>query len=386
MPKGGYGPLAKTIKVGYMRRTVCILLCFLCIGHASGYGASARTPVERWRPIGMRDLSIGMEVVLTYDDNIFRYSSEDIDTFVNNRDSHRFPIESYDDLITTLTVRGKLRKYIIEDKMTTFNVKYSQHQYGVNSEKDYQILSCNIWQRVSDTFTVQAGYILLPRYFIRYYPDYDLPRDEDGHLRYEGCYFKEHLFRIKGMTTQWESVRFEATFGREIDDYNDNFNEYDTRANRFGIGAIIPLRKGLEFTLTYGFKNAWAQGYDGPGEDKETSDDPDISYDQDSFGVSGSLDCGRLLLVPTTWEAAYEYRRKYFTTDKSIAEDPYHSGRVDEDHRAWVGLHVTVNPVLSAALTYCHRLRDVSSSQKAHIEEIKNYRSNRFSLGMTLNY
>ena len=97
---------------------------------------------QEWRYIHpYRGINIFTELSFTYDDNVFRYADADIDRFVNNIEPYRYPIETYDDLITTLQMHAKIRSKLIMNSSTTFNLRIRGNLYYQNSIKDYASLS-----------------------------------------------------------------------------------------------------------------------------------------------------------------------------------------------------------------------------------------------------
>lgn len=341
---------------------------------------------QGWRPIHpISGVSFRSELEITYDDNPFSYSPEDIDKFVNNEEPHRFPIETYDDLITTLSLSAKLRRRPIADRLTTFNLHYKQHHYTLNSVKSHQVFSLNVWQSLTGASHLQLGYLFLPSYLIRDYPDWDIPHEGD-HPAYVGCRFREHLFSFTLGGEIPGGFSLSAFYKREIDDYNENFNEYNTQANRLGMQAGYEFGETLSLVLGYRFKQARAKGYDTEGETKMTSDDSDISYDRDTFLIETGLDMERKWGVPLSLNLNYSFERKCFTSQKSLWDDPYHVGREDRGHEFGVEVGYEPNSRLRLSLGYSGTIKDVDSPYPGEIDEVKDFRQNRVSTGISFSY
>lgn len=129
--------------------------------------------------------------------------------------------------------------------------------------------------------------------------------------------------------------------------------------------------------LSYMFEDYEARATDEPGEKASFSDDPDISY----FRHSGEIILRRkfnFLKRELRTLLKYRYRRMIFTTDKNFLEDPYHSGRVDQDHRIKCDFDITINRRLALIFGIYFIWRDVSSDALPVIDEVKNY--NRFRI------
>ena len=96
--------------------------------------------------ISVWDYSYDVKVDFSYDNNIFSYSDEYIDDFLNQIRPYRFPFETYDDLISNAQMRFLLRNKFFSKKTTTFNLYIGINHYLVNHQKDYQKIGCGIRQ------------------------------------------------------------------------------------------------------------------------------------------------------------------------------------------------------------------------------------------------
>lgn len=311
------------------------------------------------------------EVGLSYDDNILHYSSQDIDDFVNNRRTYRYEIETYDDLVIRNSVALYWRNKILKDR-TRLRIKYTQQVYTINPIKDYQTVSFHLRQSWEKN-QFQVGYLYIPRFYIRHLPELDL--EPNGHTQYEVCDFEKQQFSVKLSRNLFSGTSLDLWYRYGIYDYNPNFNEYDTKTHlfQFTFGALInPIR----ITAGYSYKLSIARGYDAEGESKQTSDDPDISYNED--GVRGELRVD--LSPPITVALGYNYQRKYFITEKSFTEDPYHFDRKDWYLELSPSIGFELSPNLEVQLEYTYKRRDTHSPVKPEIEEVKDYTNNRFEI------
>jgi hypothetical protein len=155
-----------------------------------------------------------------------------------------------------------------------------------------------------------------------------------------------------------------------VDIYAPPFGFYDTRAHRLGAELGWDPLSSFRTWLDYEYKLASAQG---PA--------PDISYRQHRAEL-------RVLTRPRrlsrfSCEAGIWLARRAFTTSNSAAVDPGHAGRVD-----WLeGIAAEIRYQLSqVALVagYESEWREVNSPCSERIEDVKNYRANRFRVGLTV--
>ena len=118
--------------------------------------------------LGLWDYSYNVSAVTLYDNNIFTYSPERIQEFMDNTVSYKYPFETYDDLRTSAAVSLKLRNKFIENRTTTFNIGLNLHHYLINQEKDFQSITAGVRQSFK-TFAVKIEYTHIPEYLIRFY-------------------------------------------------------------------------------------------------------------------------------------------------------------------------------------------------------------------------
>ena len=323
----------------------------------------------------------------TYDDNIFRYSSEDIDDFVHHRAEYRYQMETYDDLIFSPSVKLYVSNQLSQHLRSQLRMRYSFNLFARNREKNYQTLSAYLKTTVCEKNYLQLGYFHLPEFLIRPYWDQDVfsttARDPDTYKR---CTFSRNLYSVKLGRKIVKSVWAATFYKRDILYYNPHFTEYDTKINGFGCEILYTVTPRFRIGLEYAFKNAKAKAYDEPGETRELSDDSDLSYDEDQFQGEIGLDLSQNISLPVHFSFQYRRQKRYFTTEKSLDQDPFHAGRADDIQRfVWI-MNVDILRNVSLLGRYEFHRRDVSSKEQERITEVKNYERNRFSFGFEFRY
>jgi hypothetical protein len=325
---------------------------------------------------GLLDARFSYGIGLGYDDNIFRYSPEDIDKFVNNEDSRCFSnTESYDDLVTREQVTVELRKRLWMGEKTKLRVKYTRNQYSVNPIKNYQSVILNLRQDILKKNFLQIGYLVLPRFYIRDYYDSDMKL-------YTRCDFLEHLIALKIGRRISRETSAAIIYKWEVLDYNSHFTEYDTRANLFGGSITQKFLKNGTVEVGYLYKDANAKGYDQDGETVLTSDESDISYGQHAGDVDVIWRIGKK--TPLSVKGSYRYEYRTYTTEKSVEDDPFHFGRKDTKQTIRGSLNLKMTSNLSANVSYTYKQRCVDSPNKDEITEVKDYTNHCVSMGFNV--
>ncbi|MDH5185848.1 MAG: hypothetical protein OEW70_02150 [candidate division WOR-3 bacterium] len=313
------------------------------------------------------------DIRFTYDDNIFLYSEKNLKEFQRSVRPYRFPFETYDDFITTLTGALKIRPRLIRRKTSIISLRYRLHHYAVNPVKSYQFFSINLAQNLIKTVGVEAGYLFLPKYLIRYYKD---PLTQTSPPTYIGCEFAEHLlstginYRIKNKISLNPFYKF------ELDDYNRNFDHYDTKAHRFGLEASYSfIRQIIKLSGKFEYKIARAQG-----------PVPDISYDQWAWFVGLKLNPWTFLrrFRGLSFTVNYGQEQRDFVTSNPSSIDPFHTGREDKIQNFGFGVDIPLTRIISIDLSYGFEKRNVSSPYKEEIDDIKDYKNNKIKLEFSL--
>jgi hypothetical protein len=316
-----------------------------------------------WWPVHLsRDVKVEEEIFLVYDSNPFKYSPSDLKEFEKGYRSYRFPIRTSDDLSLKFNFNFKGERYF------KWNLGLRGKIYLINGEKSFFRFSLNIEKK-----PFHFNYVYIPRYLIRYYPDPD-----SGIHIYLPCFYEEHRILI-GLDIFSTGIYL----GGGYRDYVDNFNEYDGKFLRAKM-ILPPLRLlGNAFTFSYTMENYIAEAKDEPSEDPLTSDDPDISNTKHSVELIFNRKTS-IFIRDLGLKIKYRFRIFFYTTEKSFTQDPYHSGRVDRDHRITCSFNLKINKRLSFLSGIYYIWRNVTSDALPIIDEVKNYKRFQIYCGAKL--
>ena len=318
--------------------------------------------IIRSSPVNTPTINFAADIQFTYDNNIFLYSDNDLKDFERSIQAYRFPFETSDDFITTLTGSIGLRQKLFNQKSTVFSLLYRQHIYAINRVKSYQLFSLSISQNLAKPWVIEIGYLFLPKYLIRYYKD---PTIQTSPPTYIGCEFAEHLISAELNIRVKKGLTFSPSYKFEIDNYIQQFDFYDTKAHRLGLTGGYRINPIIELKGKFEYKIAAANG-----------PIPDISYDQLAWSAGVQFGKDRKIAV------TYGQERRDFTTNNLPSDDPFHAGRVDKTQNIKLEFEIPVTHIILVAAGYEFEKRDVSSPYKETIDDIKDYQNNRFGLGL----
>ena len=275
----------------------------------------------------------------SYDDNILKYSPRDLDRFETNSEIHPSEITTADDWINTFGLR--VYKDFKLSKKIRFRPYYSVRfsLYSVNQLKNVQ--SHYLLARFTYRYRVYLylQYTYMPGYYLRAYKDRDLNE-------YHNCEFDLYKPAAR-LKFRFKPFEFEGQFGREWTYYNSYFTEYDSEALFSGISASYQAPFGLDVSAGYLLKISDNVGFSQaglaiPGTSEEDTEYGDASYEEDRF----NLGVGYELPVKSNWDwkiwIDFERRLRYYQSDLSSIEDPFHAGR--KDRRDFIKPKITFSP------------------------------------------
>lgn len=321
----------------------CLLLCVCAAAVAADWQADIR---------------------LAYDNNPFEYSAADLALFRSAAAPERFPIRTSDDLQASLS-GSVLQRFRLAGRSGSLTLRTRLHQFVSNPEKSYGLATVEAGQSLWSSAQLRLSHLYLPRYLVRYYRD---PSSDDTG-DYTPCSFAEHLLSA-GVRQRLGPVTVEPRYRYEADEYVRAFEHYNTRAHRPGLRLEWEPVSSFVLGGDYEYKLASARG-----------PVPDISYDQHEVALSVRSRPRRLTRFGL--EAGYAYAHRAYTTANGGEVDPSHAGRVDVIEKIEIeGRYRLAGPTIVAGYEY--EWREVSSSYSSSINDVKDYRAHRFSLGVVV--
>lgn len=321
--------------------------------------------------LSLWDYSYNVSAVTLYDNNVFSYSPERIQEFVDYTAPYKYPFETYDDLRTSLSVSLRLRNKFFENRTTTFNLGMSVHHYLINQEKDFQSISAGVRQSFN-SFAVKVEYTHIPEYLIRYY------RNPAGSsTEYIGCAVQYRS--LTGRVTLSQALPFPVhlTYAHRWEDYIEEFDLYDARAHLIGLDADIKVTSFAMFDVGYQFRT---QQSDSAGAVVVFDEVPDGSFYQHS--AQARLSVTYKLLCPGTLRLGYEYAFRNHQTDD--IQDIIHYGRQDHVHTVVIERSARVFTGMEFVMSYSKTWRDATSEIYPALSSIKDY--DKYRLGAGLNF
>jgi len=344
---------------------------------APGEGVLDVNPVVRAPAVLPWRVAWRGELGAAYDTNIYRYSETDVDDFLDGREAHRYPVEYIDDVRLEPSLDVSLIREEPGRRETELRLSADGRLATVNSEKSFAKLGARVRETRTGIAYVLADYYAIPAYHVRYLWD----KDAGDYGRYRSCDLTKHAVRLEAGSDRSLPVDLIARVKYEYMGYDQDFVEYDSDAWTTGLVAVMRPVRGVRVDLGYAFRKLTARGYDEVGETRETSDDSDISYEQDEYALKVRWDLGRRVSdIPTVLTFGAKLSERFYQTGREVADDPYHAGREDT-YWTFTGRSAhELSDGLTLEVFYEHRKR---SSESEYVEELglyKDYTDDRVGL------
>lgn len=319
------------------------------------------------------DYSYVAESDISYNNNVFNYSSSYIAEFMDQIRPYRFPFETYDDLITSVKLHLRIRNKFFARRTTTLNIDVNLHHHLVNQSRDHQYVAGGIRQ----SFGAQAlklTYSLIPHYLIRYYRD-----PLNGTHDYIGCAVAYHTAELKFSWGLNPALDLALQYRRKWDDYIAEFNQYDARSHVAGIEMHLSPAQQLTLFSTYEFRSsttdsaALATGVD---------DIPDGAFVQNT--IEGGCALAGTVIKPGEFKVAYRYTFRNYTSEDEL--DIMHFGRQDHNHRIELDAAFSLILGMQGICSYRRSWRIATSEIFPMVHDVKNYDTYEITGGLVFQY
>ena len=339
----------------------------------------AKKPAEKKRMA----LAGSFDLELIYDDNVFRYSPENLLEFRQGLNPEKFNLDTYDDFVVSPRLQFSLGRRLIGAYETNILARYTLWQYTSNPDKTNESIWLRLRQPVSRSAFFEAAYTHAPLAYIRELTD-RAPFDPRSTTALEWMAFRStrHAFTLAYQMRLSSRLLARLEGGRTIRYYNRPFMENDNWEWNAEASGWFTLTKSWRVSGRYMYSDTEARALDTVGEERASSDDGDPSYERDLYELGLRFRPPRAIWLFRHCEVSGQYQAYFFTGDQPYHLDPIHTGRKDEVWVAEVG--ATSAPVwreVTLDLGYRHTERSSSSTASSigadSIEEDKNYEDNR---------
>lgn len=334
--------------------------------------------------------SLTLKLTSNYDDNILKYSDKYIQKFLNQEDQGRFHINTYDDV--TLAPQASLSSTInwTKNQSSKFNVLYKYYAYMGNGDKSRSYISLGLQHRFKRNLMVGLSYSYIPKFYVRHLRDEDWVRIYGNSPEtFQAYSFSKDNYSFDVQNTFFKVSRLRISYDYSLYFHNEHFTEYDSKNSAIGVNLRQKITKDLSLEAGYSYTMSNAKGFDQAGETKESSDDSDGSYNENSYDFRVLWSLPKLKGFRHSIDFGFSYMDRRYTTNKLPDADQLHSGREDDNFEISGSYSIDLSRKLSIELFYNGFLRDANSIYQLNSEFIsdeKDYRQNQLGLTVIYNF
>lgn len=362
------------------RKVLCsLLLTSVLLVSAAEARKTTRLPALEW---GMR---VGVTGI--YNDNVLRLSDPDQNAFRRRDPAFRTELQTIDDGETELTLTPSIQWRAPANMMMNGIYRFKSVQRVKNDFTNYQThsLTASVRPRTKGyRWTAKVSAFTIPSFYLRVYRDRDFGTYEDARFKnweYSG------EFAVRPAASLW--IAAQAGYGSVY--YGEKFTEFDTESIEFGPEIryatpwqpILTLRYARRLNENVGKDQSFSAvpsfESDEVLEDNEYGDG-DSHEDEFRAQIRTPLHIGSDVVLDAALSS--RFRRRVYTTDRSLEIDPFHRGRLDNRWEITPTLSWAVNSALDLDAIFVYEQR-VSRSDIEGVPRVKNFDRREFGLGLT---
>jgi hypothetical protein len=273
-------------------------------------------------------------VDLQYNTNILTNSPEDMDEFLAGSAPYKYQITSNDDFVIAPSLELQVRRKLLDWGQTRFTFKTKRWMYVVNHIKTNHDFHFYLRQYLGKNQSLEGYFHFAPEQYIGQLSDRSPQDDPDGDLQYPEFRFQRNVWNLTWRQRVNRQLNLKLLYEENYRYYNQEFMENDIEAWELRLQASYRFNRAVTLLVDYSYEDADGRALDEIGETPGTSDNSDPSYERDLYRAELMLRPSKLRRFIDRIDLTFLFMDYYYTTDRSLAEDPYHAGRRDTYYKA----------------------------------------------------
>ena len=315
--------------------------------------------------------SAGLDII--YNDNVLTNSPEDLDSFQNAIEPYKFKHNYDDDLVLAPSVDLEARRKLVSWGQSRFRFKFKHWLYTHNPIKTNTDFHFYGRQYFGKNQSLEAYFHFAPEQYIGLLSDRAPGSDPDGELRYPEFTFQRNVWSLTWRQKISKSLSAKFLFEENYRYYNKEHQENDIEAWEVRGNLTWKMNRTYTWNLDYSFEDGNGKGLDEVGEDILTSDNSDPSYERDLYRIGLTLKPRPLKKYLDRIDLSFLFMDYYYTTTKSLVEDPYHAGRRDTYYKGTAEVRRKLSKDLTIKLATRRTERVVYSPWEGDITTDKDF-------------
>ncbi len=321
-----------------------------------------------------------------YNDNILSNGPAYMEDFITGSYPWKFKTESNDDLVIATSLDLEARKKLLSWGQSRFRFKVKRFTYTHNPIKTNIDFHFYVRQFFGKTKSLELYAHFSPEQFIRMLSDRPPYGNFDIPIQWQEFRFQRNVWNVTWRQKMTKKITGKFLFEKNYRYYNQAFMENDIEAWEVRGNIAYKFNKTFRLNLDYSYENATGRGRDTAAETPETSNNGDSSYERDLYRIGLTIKPSFTRKFVQVFDASFLFMDYYYTTQRPLAEDPFHVGRNDRYYKTTLSLSRKISKPLTLKAAVRRTERVVYSPWDGDITIDKDFTQWMYWINMTYRF
>jgi hypothetical protein len=321
---------------------------------------------------------------IIYNDNILSNSPGYNDDFISGSYPWKFINQTKDDLVIAPAFDIEARAQLISWGQSRLKFKTKRWMYAKNPIKTNTDFHFYLRQYFGKKQSLELYFHFSPEQYIRQLSDRSPLDDPDSPINWQEFRFQRNVWNATWRQQISKKLSAKILCEENYRYYNQPFIENDISAWEIRGNVAWKISRVLNLNLDYSYEDAQSRAIDEAGELPEFADNSDASYARDLYRIGLDIRHKSLKKIVDRISLSFLFMDYYYTTTKSLAEDPYHAGRRDMFYKGTVEVRRKLAKPLTLKLAVRRTERVVDSPWEGDITTDKDF--TQWLYWISLNY
>ncbi len=308
-----------------------------------------------------------------YNDNILTNSPEYNDDFTSGTFPWKFINGTVDDLVVAPAFDIEARSRLVPWGQSRLKFKVKYWRYANNPIKTNTDFHFYLRQYFGKSQSLELYFHFAPEQYIRQLSDRSPVGDPELDIDWTQFRFQRNVWNATWRQRLSKKFSAKVLYEENYRYYNQPFMENDISAWEVRGNLTYKMSRVLNWNFDYSYEDAQARGLDSVWETLGASNNSDASYARDLYRIGLDIFQKKFKKVLDRVSLSFLFMDYYYTTDKTLVEDPYHAGRRDMFYKGTIELRKRVSKPLTVKLAVRRTERVVHSPWEGDITTDKDF-------------
>ncbi len=308
-----------------------------------------------------------------YNDNILSNSPDYNDDFLSGAYPWKFVNETNDDVIIAPAFDLEARANPLAWGQTRLKFKTKRWMYTRNPIKTNTDFHFHLRQFFGRDQSLEMYFHFAPMQYIRQLSDRSPLDDPEAPINWTEFQFQRNVWNATWRQKISRKISAKVLYEENFRYYNKPFMENDINAWEVRGNIIWKLSRVLSWSFDYSYEDAQARALDEVGETILDSNNSDASYARDLYRIGVDIRHKSFKKLIDRISLSFLFMDYYYTTNKTLAQDPYHAGRRDMFYKGTVEVRRRISRPITLKLAVRRTERVVDSPWEGDITTDKDF-------------